>query len=182
MCQRLRTSGFLHPILVFRGRAERRHLKGVHGVPPCPYRASTAQKSRRREASTTESLGHAGQQKVEPSRRRCGPRRCRGDSHPHLRCKRCNRLRSFESLHWLMRIGGRPATSRHTGAGEPVEVYGAGVSVAAGLLRESTRVCVLAEVPPDRRRQAMVASRTKGGTSCRSCSTGLPGLMSARRR
>src|SRR4029453_20116 len=40
----------------------------------------------------------------------------------------------FESLHWLMRIGGRPATSTHTGAGEPVEVYGAGVSVAAGLL------------------------------------------------
>jgi transposase len=29
------------------------------------------------------------------------------------------------------------------------------------LLRESTRVCVLAEVPPDRRRQAMVASRRK---------------------
>ena len=39
-------------------------------------------------------------------------------------------------------------------------MYDAGVSVAAGLLRESTRVCVLAEVPPDRRRQAMVASRT----------------------
>jgi transposase len=49
-------------------------------------------------------------------------------------------------------------TSRHTGAGEPVEVYGAGVSVAAGLLRESTRVCVLAEVPPDRRGEAKVAS------------------------
>src|SRR5512133_1107464 len=26
-----------------------------------------------------------------------------------------------------MRMGGRPATSRHTGAGEPVEVYDAGV-------------------------------------------------------
>jgi hypothetical protein len=37
-----------------------------------------------------------------------------------------------------MRMGGRPATSRHTGAGEPVEVYGAGVLVAAGLLRESS--------------------------------------------
>jgi hypothetical protein len=36
-------------------------------------------------------------------------------------------------------------------------VYDAGVSVAAGLLRESTRVCVLAEVPPDRRHQARVA-------------------------
>jgi hypothetical protein len=57
--------------------------------------------------------------------------------------------------------GGRPVTSRHTGAGEPVEVYGAGVSVAAGLLRESTRVCVLAEVPPDRRREARVASRSE---------------------
>ena len=32
---------------------------------------------------------------------------------------------SSRSLHWLMRIGGRPATSTHTGAGEPVEVYGA---------------------------------------------------------
>src|SRR5215207_2273215 len=29
--------------------------------------------------------------------------------------------------------------------------------------QESTRVCVLAEVPPDRRREAMVASRRKGG-------------------
>src|SRR5215213_9557932 len=38
-------------------RAERRHLKGVHGVPPRPYRASTAQTSRRREAPTTQSLG-----------------------------------------------------------------------------------------------------------------------------
>ena len=33
-----------------------------------------------------------------------------------------------------MRIGGRPATSGHTGAGEPVEVYGAGSSGVAGLL------------------------------------------------
>ena len=55
-------------------------------------------------------------------------------------------------------------TSRHTGAGEPVEVYGAGVSVAAGLLRESTRVCVLAEVPPDRRGEAKVASSAGRGT------------------
>ena len=31
------------------------------------------------------------------------------------------------------------------------------------MLRESTRVCVLAEVPPDRRREAMVASRTERG-------------------
>jgi hypothetical protein len=38
-----------------------------------------------------------------------------------------------------------------------MQVYDAGVSVAAGLLRESTRVCVLAEVPPDRRHQARVA-------------------------
>src|SRR5215216_3414919 len=37
-----------------------------------------------------------------------------------------------------MRMGGRPVTSRHTGAGEPVEVYDAGVVVAAGLLRESS--------------------------------------------
>src|SRR5215216_6687006 len=62
-----------------------------------------------------------------------------------------------------MRIGGRPATSTHTGAGEPVEVYGAGVLVAAGLLRESTRVCVLAEAPPDRRREAKVVSWRKEG-------------------
>jgi transposase len=55
-------------------------------------------------------------------------------------------------------------TSTHTGAGEPVEVYGAGVSVAAGLLRESTRVCVLAEVPPDRRGEAKVASSAGRGT------------------
>src|SRR4029453_17188365 len=62
-----------------------------------------------------------------------------------------------------MRMGGRPATSTHTGAGEPVGVYGAGVLVAAGLLRESTRVCVLAEVPPDRRREARVVSRSEKG-------------------
>src|SRR5215216_4297877 len=55
----------------------------------------------------------------------------------------------------------RPVKPTHTGAGEPVEVYGAGVSGVTGLLRESTRVCVLAEVPPDRRRQAMVASRER---------------------
>jgi transposase len=55
-------------------------------------------------------------------------------------------------------------TSTHTGAGEPVEVYDAGVSVAAGLLRESTRVCVLAEVPPDRRGEAKVASSAGRGT------------------
>src|SRR4029450_9547888 len=36
----------------------------------------------------------------------------------------------------------RPATSTHTGAGEPVEVYGAGVSGAAGLLpREHVGLC-----------------------------------------
>jgi hypothetical protein len=81
-----------------------------------------------------------------------------------------------------MRMGGRPVTSTHTGAGEPVEVYGAGVLVAAGLLRESTWVCVLAEVPPDRRRQAMVVSRSERGTSWRSCSTGSPVWMSARIR
>jgi hypothetical protein len=57
-----------------------------------------------------------------------------------------------------MRMGGRPATSRHIGAGEPVQVYGAGALVAAGLLRESTWVCVLAEVPPDRRCEARVVS------------------------
>ena len=79
----------MRPIQLFRGRAERRHLKGVHGIPPRPYRASTARTSRRREAPTTQSLGHAGQQKVEPSRRRSGPRQRRGTSHPHLRCKRC---------------------------------------------------------------------------------------------
>jgi hypothetical protein len=38
-----------------------------------------------------------------------------------------------------MRMGGRPATSRHTGAGEPVEVYDAGSSVAAGLLLRAVR-------------------------------------------
>jgi hypothetical protein len=65
--------------------------------PPRPYRASTAQTSRRREAPTTQSLGRAGQQKVEPSRRRCGPRRRRGTSHPHLRCKRCVRHDILES-------------------------------------------------------------------------------------
>jgi Transposase len=43
-------------------------------------------------------------------------------------------------------------------------VYDAGVSVAAGLLRESTRVCVLAEVPPDRRGEAKVASGARKGT------------------
>src|SRR4029450_7256947 len=41
--------------------------------------------------------------------------------------------------------------------------YGAGVLVAAGLLRESTRGCVLAEVPPDRRREARVVSRSGKG-------------------
>src|SRR5512132_2441311 len=88
----------------------------------------------------------------------------------------------FESLRWLMRMGCRPATSTHTGAGEPVQVYGAGVSVAAGLLRESTRVCVLAEVPPDRRCEARVVSRSERGTPWRSCSTGSPVWMSARRQ
>ncbi len=37
-------------------------------------------------------------------------------------------------LRWLMRIRCRPVTSTHTGAGEPVEVYGAGVSGVTGLL------------------------------------------------
>src|SRR4029453_2655359 len=45
------------------------------------------------------------------------------------------------------------------------------------------RVCVLAEVPPDRRREAKVAlGASEGGTRWRSCSTGSPGWMSARRR
>ena len=104
-CQRLRTSDLLHPIQVFRGRAERRHLKRVHGVPPHPNRASTAQTSRRREAPTGGAAGQAGQQKVEPSRKqahrrfgwvsrpvggpgdvgdRPGPQRCAAANQAHL--------------------------------------------------------------------------------------------------
>ena len=63
-------------------------------------------------------------------------------------------------LHWLMRMGGRPATSTHTGAGEPVEVYGAGVSVAAGLLLRAVRheaLLIRMEVG-DLRRLAVVAA------------------------
>src|SRR5215216_4300085 len=65
----------------------------------------------------------------------------------------------------------RPVTSTHTGAGEPVAGVWRGGLGCHWIVATSTRVCVLAEVPPDRRRQAMVASR-KGGTSWRSCSSG----------
>jgi hypothetical protein len=56
------------------------------------------------------------------------------------------------SLHWLMRIGGRPVTSTHTGAGEPVAGVWRGGLGCHWIVATSTRVCVLAEVPPDRRR------------------------------
>jgi hypothetical protein len=56
------------------------------------------------------------------------------------------------SLHWLMRIGGRPVTSTHTGAGEPVAGVWRGGLRCHWIVATSTRVCVLAEVPPDRRR------------------------------
>lgn len=43
---------------------------------------------------------------------------------------------------------GRSATSARTGAGEPVEVYGAGPSGAFGLLLRARGVCVPAEDLP----------------------------------
>ena len=87
----------------------------------------------------------------------------------------------FESLHWLMRMGGRPATSTHTGAGEPVEVYGAGVSVAAGLLlRARGSVSWQRSLRSDAVRRG--SSHGGRGTPWRSCSTGSPVWMSARRR
>ena len=75
----------------------------------------------------------------------------------------------------------RPATSTHTGAGEPVEVYGAGVSGAAGLLpREHVGLC------PGRGPSGPTPSGegrlTGEGTPWRSCSTGLLVWMLARRR
>src|SRR5512133_2289427 len=57
------------------------------------------------------------------------------------------------SLHWLMRIGGRPVTSTHTGAGEPVAGVWRGGLGCHWIVATSTRVCVLTEVPPDRRRE-----------------------------
>ena len=64
-------------------------------------------------------------------------------------------------------------TSAHTGAGEPVGGVWRGGLGCHWVVATSTRVCVLAEVPPGQRREAMVASRVEGGTSWRSCSTGL---------
>jgi hypothetical protein len=78
------------------------------------------------------------------------------------------------SLRWLMRMGDRPATSTHTGAGEPVEVYDAGVSGAAGLLRrEHAGLC------PGRGPSGPMPSGdarlTEGRrTPWKSCSTGSP--------
>jgi hypothetical protein len=54
----------------------------------------------------------------------------------HGVCRTCD---LSGSLHWADENWGWPATSTHTGAGEPVEVYGAGVSVAAGLLLRAVR-------------------------------------------
>ena len=62
------------------------------------------------------------------------------------------RVCDLRSLHWLMRIGGRPVTSTHTGAGEPVAGVWRGGLGCHWIVATSTRVCVLAEVPPDRRR------------------------------
>src|SRR5215216_5751946 len=75
----------------------------------------------------------------------------------------------------------RPVTSTHTGAGEPVAGVWRGGLGCHWIVATSTRVCVLAEVPPDRCRQAMVAFRMNGGMRWRSCSTGSPGWMWARR-
>src|SRR3712207_1507050 len=53
------------------------------GVPTPLSSVSCPDWNRRREAPTQRSLSpRAGQQKVEPSRRRRGPRRCRGEAHP----------------------------------------------------------------------------------------------------
>ena len=54
-------------------------------------------------------------------------------------CMRCIGLRSSIASLADENWGCRPVTSTHTGAGEPVEVYGAGVSVAAGLLLRAVR-------------------------------------------
>jgi transposase len=47
----------------------------------------------------------------------------------------------------------RPVTSTHTGAGEPVAGVWRGGLGCHWIVATSTRVCVLAEVPPDRRRE-----------------------------
>jgi hypothetical protein len=78
--------------------------------------------------------------------------------------------------------GCRPVTSTHTGAGEPVEVYGAGASGVTGLLlrargsvswQGSLRTGAVRRWPP---------REGNGGMRWRSCSTGSPGWMSARTR
>jgi transposase len=51
-----------------------------------------------------------------------------------------------------------------------------GSRVSLDCCYEHAGLC-LAEVPPDRRREAMVASPRKGGTRWRSCSTGSPGWI-----
>src|SRR5215207_11067284 len=53
----------------------------------------------------------------------------------------------------------RPVTSTHTGAGEPVAGVWRGGLGCHWIVATSTRVCVLAEVPPDRCREAMVVFR-----------------------
>src|SRR4029453_5257392 len=75
----------------------------------------------------------------------------------------------------------RPATSTHTGVGEPVEVYGAGVSGAAGLLpREHVGLCL--GRGPSGPTPSGEGRLTGKGTLWRSCSTGSPAWMLARRR
>jgi hypothetical protein len=69
--------------------------------------------------------------------------------HIHEVYRVCDLARS---LRWLMRIGCRPVTSAHTGAGEPVAGVWRGGLGCHWIVASSTRVCVLAEVPPDRRR------------------------------
>ena len=57
----------------------------------------------------------------------------------------------------------RPVTSAHTGAGEPVGGVWRGGLGCHWVVASSTRVCVLAEVPPGQRGEAMVASRWREG-------------------
>jgi hypothetical protein len=66
-------------------RRSRRHLKGIRRVSPPPLSSVNSPDDPPGGKLLPRASGHAGQQKVELSRRQCGPRRRRGDRHPHLR-------------------------------------------------------------------------------------------------
>jgi hypothetical protein len=78
---------------------------------------------------------------------------------------RCNRLRLFEIAALADENGGSAGdVDTHWCGRARCRCMARGSRLPLDCCQESTRVCVLAGVPPDRPREAMVASRTERGT------------------